>query len=106
MGWEGVPHAVQSTKDGCQLRVAFRCEDRMIETTAHSCSVETAMQQHDLLSVYIHTRKEMEHRRLSSQRRTVLLGPLIMLNDKRFAEVGLHVLQPSGHEPKLVDAQK
>lgn len=35
-----------------------------------------------------------------------LLGPLIMLNDKSFAEIGLHVLQPFGHKPELVEAQK
>jgi hypothetical protein len=29
-----------------------------------------------------------------------------MLNDKRFAEIGLHVLQPSGHKPELVEAEQ
>lgn len=58
--WEGVPHAVQGTKDWRQLRVAFCSEDGMIETTAHSCPMETALQQLELLSVSIRTWKEME----------------------------------------------
>lgn len=36
-----VPHTVKRTEDGCELWIAFSCEDRMVETPTDLCSVQT-----------------------------------------------------------------